>query len=693
MSTTKPLTGPILTSGTRFAPKDQEHIIEQLNKYCISSYAILIDHTTVLNDLIDFSGFSCIGYFTFDINLVGQTIKGIPIQLITLYGPIPQCDAWLVTSTSRALAFSLAQALMLTKNENQIIIRYYSGQTTEMSAYMDFLSGETETLVYLNHYFERKYRVIQPIDVRYTICQCDGTIVQSGQRVLPPGGIAVFDSRTMNLNSFQGYIKVELEVENLQVRVQPFIHFWADYINDKGMCRNHQSGWSPWPPETIFNRGYIPVDPNLEAIASFYNDNDIEINIKALLHFCHNDQEEIVTRDIATVPAGHMVYQNISKAFADIPIETVNAAYVLFVCDKPLHRPNHYIALKGTYKFVETFHQTGGKACHCAIPSYSHNEQQIKKFELWGMSPWQLQLPILNDKFKIDTFFGLLSLTLCDISDFLISYRNNKGQYIFSEKVHIDGRTPQFFNINEFARQKNIDIRNGGTFCMEPIKGLKNIPFSSNVFFGLKHISFPYISTSFIGGDKDSNLPFYINARFPFSREYFFSPLQTTDKFSPGIVSDEYDSLIIVKHHSLLKNYSRVGQYRLDIYDINGNCCSLNRSIPPNFHDAFWLSDILSEANIPFDSIYYTIWIKSHNAKLLPNHLLYRKKDHALSFDDASDGTLQTDPQISGIDKNSSTENYVKFLKETGVCKILAESIPEALKHELNLLPKEIRII
>ena len=101
MSTTKPLTGPLLTSETRFASKDQEHIIEQLKKYNVSSYAILIDHTTMSNDLIEIPGFSCIGYYTFDITSAGCLLNNIPLKLITLNRAIPECDAWLVASTSR----------------------------------------------------------------------------------------------------------------------------------------------------------------------------------------------------------------------------------------------------------------------------------------------------------------------------------------------------------------------------------------------------------------------------------------------------------------------------------------------------------------------------------------------------------------------------------------------------------------
>ena len=687
MSTTKPLSGSLLPSGVRCASRGIEYIQKMFQRFSIKSFCVLIDHTSQIQDMPsqnELSKYSFNGFFTFDLGIAERNVSK-NIGLLTLDGPIPDCDAWLILSTLRAAPFSLAQALMQTGNENQIIVRYYAGQTTEMTAYMDMFSGETETLMYINHYFERKYRIIFPIDIRYTVCNTDGSIVKSGQRIIPPGGVTAFDSKKMNLGNFIGYLKVYVEVENLQVRVQPFIHFWADYISSAGMCRNHQSGWSPWPPETVFNRGYLPLDPNLEAIACFYNANDFEIKPKAFLHFVQKGIEKKHLRDLASIPAGHMSYQNISQVFNDVDLNDVNAAYILLICDKPLHRPNYYITVKGTLKFVDTFHQTGGKACYCALPSYKLTKNDLELLDKYNIEPWAYQLPILDKRFQIDTYLGLLSMTICDVSEFSFIIRDENWNKISSEDFRIDGTTPIFININEYIKNRGLDIQ-AGTFQMIPLKNSNELAFDGGIFFGLKHKLFPYFSTSFVGGSKDANFPFYLNAKHPFSREYDYSALQTTDKFSPGIISDEYDSLFIVTNRSLLKNYSKKVEYRLDIYDINGNQYSIFRNINPGFHDAFWLSEVLTQAGISSKGIYFTLWVKCYDAKLLPYHLLYRKKDHSLSFDDASDGTLQTDPQIAGINSSVSSDVFKKFLEETGVNRVLNSSIPNSLKQNINEL-------
>ena len=127
----------------------------------------------------------------------GQSSPATKIQLIKSCGPVPSCDGWLILSTLRAAIFALNHALMLTGNEQQIICRLYGGQTTLISTYMDFFSGETETLVQISNYFDRKYRTLFPVDLRYTIRECDGTVRAAGQRIIPAGGLAVIDSRDL----------------------------------------------------------------------------------------------------------------------------------------------------------------------------------------------------------------------------------------------------------------------------------------------------------------------------------------------------------------------------------------------------------------------------------------------------------------------------------------------------------------
>jgi hypothetical protein len=666
MTTTKPLTGPLIQSCSRITPRGVEFVKEKMETFNVNTFAILVDHTTQPQDLQGIPTFNFVGFYTFDIYIAGKSLFNQEIKIVGQDGPVPKCDGWLIASTSRAAAISLNQTLLQTGNQHQILIRFYGGQTTETTGYMDLVSGDAETLVYLQHYFDRKYRIITPMDIRYTVRACDGTIAQSGQRILPPGGLTVFDTREMNLGNFKGYIRIDLEIENLQVRVQPFLHYWADYISDAGLCRNHQSGWAPWPPDTVFNRGYLPIDPNYEALGCFYNDNDTEINMKALLHFNQDGNEKSVERKLDPVPAKQMSYQNYSKIFSDVSLEGVHSAFILVSGNKEIHRPNHYIAKKDSMQFVDTYHQTGGMACYWSSPSYNLNAQALKLFSDYGFEPWLLQLPILAPRFNIETFLGLHSMTICAMNDFTALVRNEQGEVLHSEELSIDGTFPQFLNLNHWIRERNLNISEG-TFCLKPSQKLDQLTHNNGCFFGLKHVDFPTISTSFINGTLEANLPFYVTAGFPRSREYTYSPHQTTDLFSPGIFNDEYDSIFIVKNYSLLKEYNKKVSYQIEIFDSQGNLYVAHRTVDPKMHDAFWLSELLTQANATLPDPYCTVWIKSKNTMLKSYHGLYRKQDHALSFDDASEGTLQKDPQIGSLDHQKFANVFIQFINETGI--------------------------
>lgn len=682
MTTTKPLTGPLLNSGSRALPRSTEFVSAMFDRYGVKKYAIYVDHTTVANELPKLKDYEIAGYYTFDLNLAAGKLAGSSVNLLGLNNTPDNIDGWLVASTSRAAAFSLADALMNTGHEDQVIVRFYGGQTTEITAYMDVLSGETETILYLNHYYDRKYRIVFPIEVRYAFCECDGTVRQSGQRIIKPGGITTFDTSTMDLGDFKGYMRVELEVENLQVRVQPFIHFWADYVSDAGMCRNHQSGWSPWPPGTVFNRGYLPADGEHEAIASIYNENDQDVEVRALLHFTRDGIEETFEKSLVPVPSGEMSYQNLSDLFSGVSLEGVNAAYVLLTCDLPLHRPNFYIAKKGTGQFVDTYHQTGGKACHWAIPSYGFDKSDVKKLSDAGIQyPWAVDLPILPEKSNIETFLGLLSLTLCSTSGFGVDFYDDNGTMIASESFPFDGRSPIFTNINTWAKEMGVSLPNGGMarFRADSEAGFSDM--GATVTCGLKHKDFPHFSTTFVGSHSNQNIEHYLHAAYPKSREFKHSPLALSDHFAPGVNSDQYDSLFIVRHSSLLNNYSKVCTYRLDVIDQDGKQYSCHRTVNPQTFDIFWMSEILDDLGLSSAHGYFTLWVKSYDTLLKPYHLLVRKSDKAMSLDDGSEGTLQVDPQIGGVDgERTSFEGFLHTINKTEI----AQHIPENMRQKLR---------
>ena len=676
MTTTTPLTDTLLKSGTKSPSRGEVFLKKRFKMYGVKSYGVYVDHTTIAEDIPSLPG--GIGLFTFDLTLAGNTLGGKQIALLRADRPLPDCDGWVVASSSRASAFSLAKALHSHGQQGQIISRLYGGQTTEVTAYMDLFSGQTETLIHVNNYYNRKYRTPFPIDMRYTIRECDGTIRHAGQVIIPPGGNVFLDSRSMNLGEFQGYIRVELEIENLQSRVQPFIHFWADYLSEAGMCRNHQSGWSAWPGGTVFNRGYLPVEEHLEAIGAFYNENEKTIQPRALLHFMKAGKETSIEKDLAPIPAGHMSYQNYSELFSEVDLSNVKSAYVLVRCDDPMHRPNHYIAIKGKNQFIDTYHQTGGRALHWAQPSYRLEKKDLALYSQHGFDPWKTRLPLLEEKFEIETQLGLLSPTLAGCTEYTFSIETADGTSLHKSQVKLDQNNPIFLNLNEYARDNGIDVKGGATFSIGPAEDAESIPNGSLFLFGFAHRDYPSAATSFTGSPAEVNIPFYLSARLPMSREYDYSPLQVSDHFGPGLCNEEFDSLFVVSHSSLLRDYDTSTEYQLELVDSKGRQHILHRTIPAQYHDAFWLSEALEEANLPPEGS-YTLWFKSYDVKLKPYHLLFRRSDKALSLDDGSEGTLQKEPQIGDGQQEERFAELLSMLRRAGLQKAMPKSVKEKL--------------
>ena len=688
VSLNKSLYKPLTPSGWKDNSRGADYAKATFDKYAVKRYSILVDHTSVSADLPDLPGYEMCGLFSFGIREVGKKLKGQDVKLITTNGPIPSCDGWLVASTSRAATFALNRALMLSGNEKQIVVRLYGGQVTEITAYMDMFSGETETLMYINHYFNRKYGIMFPIDLRYIVCECDGTVRKAGQRILPPGGLTVIDSRKMGLGEFAGYLRIELEVENLQILIPPFIHFWADYFNAAGMCRNHQSGFGTWPAKKIFIRAYMPIDPDIEVTCSFYNDNDCEIQPEVLLHYNQRGEEKTLKRRVEPIGPKHMSYQNISRLFSDISFDGVNSAYFLLVCNRPLHRPNHYLHPKGSRQFINLNHQTGGNnCCHWGRPEKvpKNIARLLKKF---NMNPCMLSLPLLNKRFEIETYLGLLSSTICTISEFTFIIRNENGETVFSKDERLDGRSPQFINLNEYARKQGVNIQSG-TFSVVPREGLDELPVRIESLLGFKHKDYKYISFHPNDSRHHANLPFHISARFPRSFHYEYSPLQTSDRFGPGVVSEEFDSLYIITNWSLSKDYSTRCTYRLEIIDATGRSYSLYRKIPPQSYDVFWLGEILEEAGIASESPYYTLWTNSNDTLLIGHHFLYRKRDHALAAADTFDGIVMKQAlQVSAIaiEKDIDMKCIQTLRKIEKRLRAIAEFLPRSLKRYIQRL-------
>ena len=256
-----------------------------------------------------------------------------------------------------------------------------------------------------------------------------------------------------------------------------------------------------------------------------------------------------------------------------------------------------------------------------------------------------IAFPLLEERFGIDTYLGLLSSTIAGINDFAFTFRNERGEVVFQKDEVLDGSAPAFQNLNEYARRHGLKLASG-MFGLAPRRGLPFVPRRAITLLGFRHRDYKYIGTAPASGFEDLNLLFYIDSPVQLQQQYEYSPVQNTDRFGPGMVSGEYDTLYIVTNCSQSRRYARLCTYRLEVYDAAGRMHAVYRTIQPQCHDAFWLSEILAGSGICSGSPYYTVWQKSYDTLLISYHFLYRKSDHAMSCDDTFAGTLLIEPQV-----------------------------------------------
>jgi hypothetical protein len=206
-------------------------------------------------------------------------------------------------------------------------------------------------------------------------------------------------------------------------------------------------------------------------------------------------------------------------------------------------------------------------------------------------------------------------------------------------------------NLNEYARSHGVRLKSG-IFGLAPRRGLPKVPRRAISLLGFKHHDYKYISTAPAAGFEDPNLPFTVDPILPLQQQHEHCPVLTTDRFGPGMVSKEYDTLYILTNCSLYRNYARECTYQLQVFDAAGRVHCVYRTIPPQCCDVFLLSEILAEAKIGAGSPYYTVWQKCYDTLMISYHFLCRRWDHAMSCDDTFAGTLLVEPQVWDVAGN-----------------------------------------
>ena len=199
-------------------------ITAKIKHFQIKRIAILVDGKTNTEELNQLPDVSIVGYYSFSLDIIGTKVNGFEVQPLLPNTSAVDTDGWLVSAVNEFAGYSLNQYLLENSKEEQVIIQHVKApHGTVYYSYIDFFSNEQRTMVQIHNYFDRCYRIPFPLDIRLTLRNAEGEILETGQVVIPPNGIRVISSDDFSTQDFVGYLEVEFEGTS---KVNPFLHYF-----------------------------------------------------------------------------------------------------------------------------------------------------------------------------------------------------------------------------------------------------------------------------------------------------------------------------------------------------------------------------------------------------------------------------------------------------------------------------------
>lgn len=598
----------------------------------IKKIAILIDELVDFNLFKDLKCEKIIGFFSFNLDIIGTRIDEFEILPLLLNSNI-DTDSWLVSTRNEITSFALNRYLIENKRENQVIvqhIRHING--TRYYSYADFFSNEQKTLIHVNNYLRRLYAIPFPLDIRLTLRDCEGKIIDTRQVIIPADSIRVISSDDFPVKDFVGYLELEFEIAK---KISPFLHYMVDYISQDFISSNHQSGLGLHPANSSFTRGYIPTHEDESLVVCLFQRNyKNPIKIKAVLSYFKDDRKISKEKEFSPLRQNHMLYQDVKELFREIDFNKINSPYVVIRSDLPLHRPNYYYIKRDRKGYFDTSHagpdlKNQVKGFYRGINVITDKEKNaLHKYDCVEMD---LRHYILPKEEKIESIIALGDDTTLDIKDFTLEFYDTNGIIAHSFKTEFDYDNKRYFNINLFLKDKGIHDFSGSV-SFRPTKENQQIPVFMNGISIYSHKNNPYYTSTAANGSSPDNMPFYFRAGPPsYSRAK--NSVSITDIFCRGIASDIYDTYLIISYPSANKNFIKKISYEIRIINMSGESKSVYRKISTNGTDFIRLSELIGDTKHHSENGYYAVWLFSGEAHLYAQHILYRKSDQAIAVE------------------------------------------------------------
>lgn len=600
------------------APKSADEISDELRLFSIRRVSVLVDDTTdeAMIEAIPATGVE--GFHTFTAAVAGRRIGAHVVDLLPGLATAPDGDGWLVATRSKA-GYALNDYLRRHHLEEKVVLTLARDHVSPMYSYVDLFHGETRTVAYISNNFERGYKIHFPIAVRFLLRADDGTVLKAWQRILAPNQTVAVDSRELALAApFFGYLELYTDIRHVNGEVTPFLHFNCDYISDDSVTTIHQSGFKPWPAGARFERGIVPTDGRNELTITLFNkSNDAPIVCRAELRLSRNGRRSTVERELPPVARDHMVLVDINDVFVDELARGVDAADVVIVADKPMHRPNFYLRPRGR-RWSWTAVEHGAATAERILPP-----EKRRRLSDLGAYPWVCAFPILSERYEIDTKVIYFQEGAARLHDFVFELHDSDGVARHAEEVHCT--FGQQINVTDWARERSLAL-DGGLLIVAPSPAAVQVAHSFSFLQGFQPRTSPYFSIGICGGIMP-NIPFEWDRGWMWNHPMV--PTVHTEQFGKAVVDDEFDTIVNLSNASAMVAYDRAADVDLDIYSSDGRMAHFRKTVPPNASVTFSIGDLLRDSDLPKHG-HYALWAYCREQHVQGVHILRRRKDHAI---------------------------------------------------------------
>jgi len=598
--------------------KSAAEISAEMQQFSVQKFSVLVDDATDQSMIEAIPQAGVEGCYTFTAAMAGKMVGAWNVRLLPLEARMPDSDAWLVATTSKA-GYALNEWLYRHGQHDKIAFTLARDRVSAMYSYIDFFHGETETVAYIANNFERGYKIHFPIAVRFLLRSHDGEILKAWQRLIAPNQTLAIDSRELALREpLFGYLEVYTDIRHLNGEVTPFLHFNCDYISADGVATIHQSGFKPWPAGSRFERGIVPLDGKGQLSISLFNKfNEAPINCRAELRFTRDGRRQTAARQLPPVARDQMALFNVNDAFADELARGAEAADVIIIPDQPMHRPNFYLHPRGRrWSWTAVEH---GAATVAQILS-AERRQAIAEI---AARPWTCAFPVLPGRFGIDTTVIYFQEGEARLHDFTFDLYDLAGTKLHSQDIHCTfGRR---INVSDWARAAAVPL-DGGLLVVSPTASAAQVPHLFTFMMGFQPRDNPYFSMVVCGGAM-SNVTCELDRSWMWNHPMV--PSAHTEQFGKAVVDDEFDTIVTLSNTSAMVRYDSAADLDFDVYAADGSMAHFRLRVAPNSSLTLSVRELLRSSELP-RSGHYALWVYCRDRQIQAFHILQRNSDHAI---------------------------------------------------------------